>query len=424
MPPGTRIHIEVNENNIPCNISESILLGTYLGVVARDPVLAPIAFPDWRNKGMEPFKKKMLAEVESKFEFPGQIRHWILQSLGVKWRNYKTTLKAEHWDSRSIEKILETVPAGVEQMKWCQLVNQWSKPEDKERAAKNSANAKKQTCPHTMGRVSSVRRQKETSIKDRLQLWKINRMRKDGTWSSEDAIQRWTHACNLLAEEGLTPEDGNIEANERVFTIVVGTEHSGRVRTQEFGVTPTRYFPQSKSEEGGGSGSNFGQIASLREEFKSFRDNQMRDFGSFRDEMRQFMKQFQMNQPPNGGSEMVFSSAAQARPAVETSPALADRGPANNSARTRGRRPTGFVRARDPGRIQHSPTPPRRGGAHARDLDSSAPPSLANRDLALAIPPALANRTPPSLAIPHSRTLLALATRTLPVLALLQRFSH
>ncbi|KAH0467501.1 hypothetical protein IEQ34_004739 [Dendrobium chrysotoxum] len=276
MPPGTRIHIEVNENNIPCNIPESILLGTYLCVVARDPVLAPIAFPDWRNKGMEPFKKKMLAEVE-----------------------------AEHWDSRPIEEILEAVPAGVDQMKWCQLVNQWSKPEDKERAAKNSANAKKQTCPHTMGRVSSVRRQKETSIKDRLQLWKINRMHKDGTWSSEDAMQRWAQACNLLAEEGLTPEDGNIEANERVFTIVMGPEHSGRVRTQGFGVMSTRYFPHSKNEEGGGSGSNFGQIASLREEFKSFRDNQIRDFGSFRDEMRQFMQQFQKNQPPNGGSEML-----------------------------------------------------------------------------------------------------------------------
>ncbi|KAH0449452.1 hypothetical protein IEQ34_020144 [Dendrobium chrysotoxum] len=227
MPPGTRIYIEVNENNIPCNIPESILLGSYHGVVARDPTFAPIIFPDWRNKRMEPFKKKMLAEVESKFEFPGHIRHWILQSLGVKWRNYKTTLKAEHWDSRPIEEILETVPAGVDQTQWCQLVNQWSKPEDQ------------------------------------------------------------TQTCKLLTEEGLTPEDDNIEANKRVFAIVMGPEHSGRVRTQGFGVTPTRFFPQSKTE--GGSGSNFGQIASLREEFRSFQDNQKREFGLFRDEMRQFM---------------------------------------------------------------------------------------------------------------------------------------
>ncbi|KAI0501991.1 hypothetical protein KFK09_016936 [Dendrobium nobile] len=244
MPPGTRIHIEVNENNIPCNIPESTLLGTYLGVVARDPVLAPISFPDWRNKGMEPYKKKMLAEVESKFEFPGHIRHWILQSLGVKWRNHKTTLKAEHWDSRPIQEILETVPAGVDQLQWCQLVNKWSKPEDQ------------------------------------------------------------AQACNLLAQEGLTPEEGNIEANERVFAIVMGPEHSGRVRTQGFGVTPTRFFPQSKNEEGSGSGSSFGQIASLREEFISFRDNQAREFASFRDEMRQFMQETQRNHPPHGGSEM------------------------------------------------------------------------------------------------------------------------
>ncbi|KAH0468084.1 hypothetical protein IEQ34_003117 [Dendrobium chrysotoxum] len=129
----------------------------YLGIVARDPILTLIAFPDWRNKGMEPFKK-MLIEVESKFEFTGHIRHWILQSLGVKWHNYKTSLKAEHWDNSLIEEIMDIVIAGVDQMQWCQLVTKWSKLDDQERAAKNSANAKKQTCPHTMGRVSSVGR--------------------------------------------------------------------------------------------------------------------------------------------------------------------------------------------------------------------------------------------------------------------------
>ncbi|KAH0461250.1 hypothetical protein IEQ34_008825 [Dendrobium chrysotoxum] len=138
------------------------------------------------------------AEAKSKFEFSGHIRHWIFQSLGVKWRNYKITLKAEHWDSIPIEEILETVPTGVDQMQWCQLVNQWSKPEDQ------------------------------------------------------------TQACNLLAKEGLTPEDENIKANERVFTIVMGPEHSGQVHTQGFSVKQTIYFSQSKSEEGSGSGSNFG----------------------------------------------------------------------------------------------------------------------------------------------------------------------
>ncbi|KAH0468879.1 hypothetical protein IEQ34_002111 [Dendrobium chrysotoxum] len=64
MLPGTRIYIEVNENNIPCNITESIMLGSYLGVVTRDLILAQIVFPDWRNKVMDSFKKKMLGEIE------------------------------------------------------------------------------------------------------------------------------------------------------------------------------------------------------------------------------------------------------------------------------------------------------------------------------------------------------------------------
>ncbi|KAI0488582.1 hypothetical protein KFK09_028420 [Dendrobium nobile] len=143
MPPGTRVHIEVNENNVPRNISESVILGSYLGVIARDHVLAPLSFPDWRNKGLEPFKKKMLAEVESKFAFPGHIHHLILQSLGVQWRNHKTNLKAEHWDCRPIEKIMESIPSGVDATQWCHLVTQWSQPKDKERAIINATNAKK-----------------------------------------------------------------------------------------------------------------------------------------------------------------------------------------------------------------------------------------------------------------------------------------
>ncbi|KAI0497683.1 hypothetical protein KFK09_020916 [Dendrobium nobile] len=299
MPPGTRVHIEVNENNVPSNISESVLLGSYLGVIARDPVLAPLSFPDWRNKGLEPFKKKMLAEVESKFAFPRHIRHWILQSLGVKWRNHKTNLKAEHWDCRPIEEIMESVPAGVDATQWCHLVNQWSQPKDKERAARNAANAKKQTCPHTMGRVSSVRRQQEMAIKDRLLLWRVNRLCKDGTWSSEDANQRWIQACELLAKDELTPEDGNVEANERVFSMVMGPEHPGRVRTQGFGVTPTRYFPHSTNNGTSSCGSNLSQIVNLKEKFRE-------EFNSLRTEMRQFMQEIRMQHPPQGSSQMMM----------------------------------------------------------------------------------------------------------------------
>ncbi|KAI0530791.1 hypothetical protein KFK09_000339 [Dendrobium nobile] len=98
----------------------------------------------------------MLAEVEAKFDFPANIKYWMLQSIGVKWLNYKTSLKAEHWDSRPVQEIMEAIPAEVSPVQWCQLVNKWSQPQDKERAARNVENAKKQKYPHTMGRVSCI----------------------------------------------------------------------------------------------------------------------------------------------------------------------------------------------------------------------------------------------------------------------------
>ncbi|KAL0906705.1 hypothetical protein M5K25_025220 [Dendrobium thyrsiflorum] len=153
-------------------------------------------------------------------------RHWILQSIGVKWRNYKASLKSEHCDSRPIKEIKEAVPAGVDPTQWCQLVNQWAQPED---------------------------------------------------------------------QEGLTPEDGNLEANERVFKAVMGPEHPGRVRTQGFGVTPTRYFPQSTTHPGNNSySSTFARVARLEEQLQTLKK-----------ELRQVMQHCQGHHPSSRSSNTV-----------------------------------------------------------------------------------------------------------------------
>ncbi|KAH0461398.1 hypothetical protein IEQ34_008973 [Dendrobium chrysotoxum] len=258
-----RVRIRLRTNP---DIGQSILLGSYLGVVAKDPILAPISFSDWRNKGLEPFKKRMLAEVEAKFEFPTNIKHWILQSLGVKWCNFKTSLKAEHWDSRPVEEIMEAVPAGVDSVQWYQLISKWSQPQDK-------------------------------SVQDRLLLWKINRTRKDGSWSSEEARQKWAHASEMLAEEGLMPEDGNFEANEKVFKAIMGSEHPGRVRTQGFGVIPSRYFPHSTTTPCISSGGNtaFDRVVKLEEVVRILQN-----------EVRQLKENSKGQHPPPGSSTMVL----------------------------------------------------------------------------------------------------------------------
>ncbi|KAH0455836.1 hypothetical protein IEQ34_015868 [Dendrobium chrysotoxum] len=66
--------------------------------------------------------------------------------------------------------------------------------------------------------------------------------------------------CDLLTEEGLTPEDGNVESSERVFSMIMGPEDLRRVQTKGLGVIPTKYFPNSTIEADSGSESSFSQI--------------------------------------------------------------------------------------------------------------------------------------------------------------------
>ncbi|KAH0458424.1 hypothetical protein IEQ34_013739 [Dendrobium chrysotoxum] len=99
----------------------------------------------------------------------------------------------------------------------------------------------------------------------------------------------------MLAEEGLMPEDGNFEANEKVFKTIMGPEHPGRVRTQGFGITPSRYFPHSTTTPGSNNGGNnaFDRVVRLEEVVQTLQS-----------EVRQFMKNYQGHHPPSGSSTM------------------------------------------------------------------------------------------------------------------------
>ncbi|KAI0510791.1 hypothetical protein KFK09_011400 [Dendrobium nobile] len=102
----------------------------------------------------------------------------------------------------------------------------------------------------------------------------------------------------MLVEEGLTPKDGNFEANEKVFETIMGLEYPGRVRTQGFGVTPSRYFSHSTTTPGSSSGSNIALERFVRlEEVVQI----------LQSEVRQFMKNYQGQHPPPGSSTMIYN---------------------------------------------------------------------------------------------------------------------
>ncbi|KAL0927325.1 hypothetical protein M5K25_001488 [Dendrobium thyrsiflorum] len=82
-------------------------------------------------------------------------------------------------------------------------------------------------------------------------------------------------------------------ANERVFSMLMGSEYPGRVITQGFDVTLTLYFPHSTNEGKSSDGSILSQIVNLKEEVNSLHT-----------EMREFMQPFRMQHPPQESSQM------------------------------------------------------------------------------------------------------------------------
>ncbi|KAH0464222.1 hypothetical protein IEQ34_007008 [Dendrobium chrysotoxum] len=91
------------------------------------------------------------------------------------------------------------------------------------------------------------------------------------------------------------PKDRNFEANEKVFKAIMGPEHPGRVRTQGFGVIPSRYFPHSTTTPGSSSGGNtaFDRVVRLEELVRTLQN-----------EVRQLKENNQGQHPPPGSSTM------------------------------------------------------------------------------------------------------------------------
>ncbi|KAH0468588.1 hypothetical protein IEQ34_003621 [Dendrobium chrysotoxum] len=60
---------------------------------------------------------------QAKFSFPANIRHWILQSLGVKWRNYKTSLKERATRNiKNVKKKKQMCPHEMSQAHACEML--------------------------------------------------------------------------------------------------------------------------------------------------------------------------------------------------------------------------------------------------------------------------------------------------------------
>ncbi|KAI3497512.1 hypothetical protein L1887_40175 [Cichorium endivia] len=237
-----RIKVLTNELGQPVG-SEASQLTSFLGLTARDGNMAPLIYPSW-SKVPEENKENMWQKVLMKFDIDPRSRSWVLMSLGSKWRNFKSLLKATHYDIHSTdEERLADCDERVLPDQWTVLVSQWSSEKWQRISAKNKANRARHKFSHTSGKKSFARIREEERAKrpdgqepSRAELFILTRTRKNG----EPVNEATAAVISQLRET-----DGNKnEVKEDVYERVMGGERKGGVSLYGLNATPSRPGPE------------------------------------------------------------------------------------------------------------------------------------------------------------------------------------
>ncbi|KAL6843728.1 hypothetical protein ACP4OV_026299 [Aristida adscensionis] len=164
LPEGVRIPVALDNSGEPIG-KEAATLTSFLGSLARDGVLTPLVYLDWR---FVPEKNKdvMWHIVKRKFDIAPICELWIMRCLGRQWKHWKAVLKQRHFDTHETEvECLADLNPRVLEEQWRFLVQYWSIEKAKAASTRNKACRANVTINHTMGsksfaRVAAEERQK------------------------------------------------------------------------------------------------------------------------------------------------------------------------------------------------------------------------------------------------------------------------
>ncbi|XP_031479423.1 uncharacterized protein LOC116250131 isoform X2 [Nymphaea colorata] len=244
LPVGEKLKVDHNYLGQPIGENASTL-SKYMGFLVRDGCLAPLTYKSWKQMPMS-YKKDLQHRVKEKFDIDKSTKRWMLKTLGKQWREWKCTLKREHFDiHETYERQLEDCDSRVVPSQWVALVEYWNSDEGKQLCKQNKNSRAKQKCPHTLGSKSLARVREEMmaekedeSEPSRLEVFMRTHMR-SGQYVDETSARIAAECMERLAH---LDRRGDDMAKDDTFAQVVGEDQPGHVRTYGLGPTPSDFF--------------------------------------------------------------------------------------------------------------------------------------------------------------------------------------
>nr|XP_009796880.1 PREDICTED: uncharacterized protein LOC104243398 [Nicotiana sylvestris]XP_016439204.1 PREDICTED: uncharacterized protein LOC107765113 [Nicotiana tabacum] len=238
---GGSLHVELNEYGQPIG-PETSRLSSKLGVIARNGILAPLNYKDWRLVP-KMFKDIIWAHIKENTDTTDDMRRMLMIPVGSKWKEWKHEAKSCGYESygTNIERFAHR-PNRMEEDRWRSLVHYWSSNVVKEKSKKNKESRKKLTMSHTSGRKSHSQiidnMTKKNGIKPtRIEVFKETHSRKNDQPVNEIAgevmkqIDEPAEVYPELNVPGSAPND--------VYAQIMGPNTHGIVRTLGKGAAPS-----------------------------------------------------------------------------------------------------------------------------------------------------------------------------------------
>uniref|UniRef100_A0ACD5V2N1 Uncharacterized protein n=1 Tax=Avena sativa TaxID=4498 RepID=A0ACD5V2N1_AVESA len=156
LPKGMLIPVSLNTSGEPVG-KQAGTLSNFLSAIARDGILAPLVYQDWRRVP-EKNKDIMWRIVKLKFDISPIGELWIIKSLGKRWRSWKSNLKVHHYDTHETEeeRLADRNPRVLKEQ-WRFLVSYWSTEKATAASARNRACQANAVAHHTAGTKSFAR---------------------------------------------------------------------------------------------------------------------------------------------------------------------------------------------------------------------------------------------------------------------------
>ncbi|XP_042410195.1 uncharacterized protein LOC121999602 [Zingiber officinale] len=271
------LHVTFNERGQPYGDLQPVL-ANYVGTIARNGVLLPLDYLDWRK-----IPKHRLEEawklVIARFIISDQHRDFVMQMMGVAWRRWRTQVKATSYDLniplRDLVSI-RPIPHGLAIEVWERLCEHWKVTELKD-------NGRKPT---------------------RIEIMHLSRRskKKGGAPVDVESI-RYEHLLDEAVQirlQDMPKGTQAIEVHEDAFRDVFGIEHSGRVRCLGAGALPSQVFPKQCKRSSFYNRQNYHSTMDITDKFKAMQEQMNKDMEMRESQLRAEMES--MIHGTDGGS--------------------------------------------------------------------------------------------------------------------------